>query len=63
MGSLRSKNWNIKYLLCSMCDIITKYAWVTSLKDKKGKHVLNTFIKIVNQFNHKPKTLSVDQGK
>ena len=34
--SLRSKNKNIKYLLW-VIDVFTKYAWVSSLTDKKGK--------------------------
>ena len=36
MGSLSSKNKNIKYLLC-IIDVFTKYAWIKLLKDKKGK--------------------------
>ena len=47
MGSLSSKNRNIKYLLC-VIDVFTKYAWVKPLKDKKGKIILNAFIEIVN---------------
>ena len=34
MGSLSSKNRNIKYLLC-VIDAFTKYAWIKSLKVKK----------------------------
>ena len=37
MGSLFSKNKNVKYLLC-VIDVLTKYAWVKPLKDKKGKN-------------------------
>ena len=55
MGSLSSKNRNIKYSLC-VIDVFTKYAWVKPLKDRKGKTVLNAFIEIVinlivNQIN------------
>ena len=39
MGSLSSKNENVKYLLCAI-DFFTKYAGVKNLKDKKGKTVL-----------------------
>ena len=46
MGSLSSKNRNIKYSLC-VIDVFTKYAWVKPSKDRKGKTVLNTFIEIV----------------
>ena len=59
MGLLSSKN--NKYSLC-VIDVFTKYAWVKPLKDKKGKTVLNIFIKIVNESNRKPNKLWVDQG-
>ena len=53
IGSLSSKNKNIKYLL-SVTDVFTIYAWVKALKDKKDKKVLNAFIEIVNESNRKP---------
>ena len=56
MGSLSSKNKNVKYLLC-VTDFFTKYARVKPLNDKKGKTVLNAFIKIVNESNQKPNKL------
>ena len=62
MGSLSSKNKNVKYLLC-VIDVFTKYAWVKPLKDKKGKTVLNAFMEIVNESNRKPNKLWVDQGR
>ena len=43
-------------------DVFIKYAYVESLKDKKGKAVLNGFIEIVNETNRKPNKLCVDQG-
>ena len=46
-----------------MIDISTKYAWVRPLKDKKGKTVINAFIKIVNESNQKPDKLWVDPGR
>ena len=52
MGSLPSKDENVKYLLC-VVDAFTKYAWVKPLKDKKGKTVFNAFIEIVNESNRK----------
>ena len=39
------------------------YPWVKPSKDKKGETVLNAFIKIVNESNHKPNKLWVDQGR
>ena len=62
MESLSSKHKNVKYLLC-VIDVFTKYLWVKSLKDKKGKTVLNAFIAIVNESNRKPIKLWVDQGR
>ena len=43
MGSLSSKNKNVKYLLC-VKDVFIKYAWVKHVKDKKAKTFLNAFI-------------------
>ena len=34
-----------------------------SLKDKKGKKVLNTFIEIANESNREPNNLWVDHGR
>ena len=62
MGSLFSKNINVKYLLC-VIDIFTKYAWIKPLKDKKCKTVPNAFIKIVNESNRKPNKIWVDQER
>ena len=50
MESLSSKNQHVKYLL-SVIDVFTKYAWAKTLKDKKGKAVLNASIKITNESN------------
>ena len=57
-----SKNKNVKYLLRAI-DVFAKYAWIKSLKDKKGKTVLHTFIEIVNESNRKPNKLWVDQER
>ena len=54
MGSLSSKNKNVKHLLCVIV-VFTKYAWVKPLKDKKDEAVLNAFIEIVNGSNRKTK--------
>ena len=47
MGSLLSKNRNIKYFLC-VIHVFAKYAWVKLLGGKKSKTVLNAFIETVN---------------
>ena len=39
MGSLPLKIKNVKYLLC-VIDVLTKYAWIKSLKDGKRKQFL-----------------------
>ena len=52
----------LNILLC-VIDVFTKYAWVKPLKDKKGKAVLNAFIELVNESNHKPNKLWVDEGR
>ena len=62
MGSLSSKNKNVKNLLC-IINVFNKYTWVKSLKDKKGKTFLDAFIELVNESNCKPNKLWVDQGR
>ena len=42
-----------------MLDVFTKYAWDKPLK---GKTILNAFIGIINESNHKPEKLWVYQG-
>ena len=56
MESLSSKDKSVKYLL-RVIDVFAKYVWVNILKDKKGKTVLNAFIEIANESNHKPNKL------
>ena len=58
MESLSPKNKNVKYLSC-VIDVFTKYIWVKPLKYKKGKTVLNAFMKI----NRERSKLWVDQGR
>ena len=51
MGSLSSKNKNVKYL------------WVRPLKGKKGKKVLNNFLEIVNESTPKSNKLWINQRR
>ena len=37
IGSLFYKKWSVKHSLLCVIDVSTKYGWVKSLKDKKGK--------------------------
>ena len=60
MESFSSKYENIKYLLC-VIDVLTKCVWVKKIK--KSKTVLNDFMEIVNESNHKPDKLWADQGR
>ena len=61
MQSLSKKNKGIRYLLCAI-DLYSKYAFVISLKDKKGVSITNAFDKIIKQSNRKPNKIWVDQG-
>ena len=61
MQSLIKKHKGIKYLLCAI-DLYSKYAFVVSLKDKKGISVTNGFDKITKQSGAKPNKIWVDQG-
>ena len=62
MGSLSSKNKNVKCLFCVIV-VLTKYAWVKVLKDKQSKTVYKAFIRMVNESNQKPNKLWVDQRR
>ena len=59
--SLSKKNKGIKYLFCAI-DLFSKYAFVVTLKDKKGISIANAFNKIIKQSNRKPNKIWVDQG-
>ena len=61
MQSLSKKNKDIKYLLCAI-DLFSMYAFVVTLKDKKGISITNAFNKIIKQSNRKPNKIWVDQG-
>ena len=62
MGSLSSKNREVKYLLC-VIDDFTKYSWVKPLKNKKAETVLHGFVDILNKSRRKPDKLWVGQGE
>ena len=61
MKLLSKQNKGIKYLLC-VIDLYGKYAFVISLKDKKGISIANAFDKIIKQSKRKPNKIWVDQG-
>ena len=60
MQSLSKYNKGIKYLLCEI-DLFSKYAWVVTLKDKRGISIVNAFQKIISK-GRKPNKIWVDQG-
>ena len=61
MQSLSKYNKGIKYLLCTI-DLVSKYAWVIPIKDKKGVTITNAFQKILKKFNRKLNKIWVDKG-
>ena len=60
MQSLSKYNKGIKYLLCEI-DLFSKYAWVVTLKDKRGISIVHAFQKIISK-RRKSNTIWVDQG-
>ena len=48
MQSLSKYDKGNKYLLCAT-DLFSKYAWVVSIKDKKGVSIVNAFQKIISE--------------
>ena len=61
MQSLSKKSKGIKYLLCAI-DLLSKYAFVVTLKDKRGISITNAFKKTIKQSNRKPNKIWVDQA-
>ena len=61
MQSLSKFNKGFKYLLRAI-DLFSKYAWVISIKDKKGTSIVNAFKNIVSKGQRKPNKIWVDQG-
>ena len=59
MQSLSKYNNGIKYLLCAI-DLLSKYAWVVPLKDKRGISIVNAFQKIITK-GRKPNKIWIDQ--
>ena len=59
MQSLSKYNRGIKYLLCAI-NLLSKYAWVVPLKDKRGITIVNAFQKIISE-GRKPNKIWSDQ--
>ena len=60
MQSLSKYDKGIKYLLC-VIDLLSKYAWVIPIKDKKGTSIVHAFKKIISE-KRKPNKIWADQG-
>ena len=54
-------NKGIRFLLC-VIDIYNKYAWVITLKDKKGIITTNAFQEVLQESGRKPNKIWVDRG-
>ena len=61
MQLISKYNKGIRYLLCAI-DLLSKYAFVVPLKDKKGTTIVNTFQIILGSSKRKPNKIWVDQG-
>ena len=61
MQLIRKFNKVFRLLLC-VIDIFSKYAFVFTLKDKKGVSIVNAFQKILDDSNRKPNKIWVDKG-
>ena len=55
-------NKGFRFLLC-VIDIFSKYTWVVPLKGKKGVSIVDTFLKILDKSESKPKKIWVDKGR
>ena len=61
MQLISKYNKEIKYLLCAI-NLLSKYAFVVSLKDKKGVTIANAFQNILEYSKRKPNKIWTDQG-
>ena len=61
MQLLSKCNKGTRFLLC-VIDIFSKYAWVDSLKDKKGITITDAFQKILDESGYKPNKIWIDKG-
>ena len=60
MQLINKFNKGFRFLL-RVIDIYSKYAWATSLKEKLGIAITNTFQKILDESEHKGNKIWVDQ--
>ena len=61
--SIAKQNKGYRYLL-TVIDVLSKYAWVQSLKKKTGRDVTEAFRRVLTQAEgRKPLKLQTDAGK
>ena len=61
MQFISKYNKGIRYLLCAI-DLFSKYAFVVTLKDKKGSSIVYAFQSILDKSKRKPNKIWVDLG-
>ena len=61
MQVISKYNKGVRFLLC-IIDIFSRYAWVVSLKNKKGASIVDAFQSIIKQSNRKLNKIWVDKG-
>ena len=61
MQLISQYNKGTRYLLFAI-DLLSKYAWVVPLKDKKGAFIVNAFQVILNSSKRKPNKIWVDHS-
>jgi len=59
-GAPASQNDGIKYLI-TIIDVFSRYAWVRTLKSKKGEEIIKAFTDVFKE-GKKPKYLQTDKG-
>ena len=62
MQLISKYNKGIRYLICDMFDLFSKYAFVVPLKDKRGTTIANAFQSILDNSKRKPNKTWNDQG-
>ena len=61
MQLISKYNKGIGYFLCAI-DLFSKYAWVISLKNKKGDSIAEGFKQILDDSNRNPNKIWIDHG-
>ena len=54
--------FNKRFRFLCVIDIVSKYAWVVPLKDKKDVSIVDAFQKVLDDLDRKPNKIWVDKG-